>query len=496
MGSTRALSAGDHFRQFLICCAVFILAFSSSCSESKSISPTQEWQAIAPVLREMYDYLGGSQVLGPAISLPVEENGRTSQYTRAAKLEFDLNRPVDKTFRLVPIGVALGYVEPPISSADEREGVLCNGHRVAPMFLPLYEKLGKEFVGCPISELRFNPNRVRFEQYFESLGFYRLKGTDSVHTLDWGWIACGESCRYPPNNLGPPDKKADPGYVDLQYHLHPVFKDYANRLGTDLTGFALSDPYISSDGRFDQIMERVVLSAASPDSPGSVSLRPLSQELHIPVANPVAPTQAAGLFLYRTQDDMGYEIPEEVWEFILDHGGDKVSGAPITHLTVEENQLYSQCFENLCLFYDLTGTGMPTVYPMSLGYIYKSFINPPEKSEIDQLNQTPQVKERLTLNVWSSMPSVKSNQQQEIGVIASKNGKPVGGVSPILIIFLPDGSQFNISMPPTGEDGRTGIRLPSLDAPSGSLINYEICVEMESNKLFCDGNSFLIWDNP
>jgi hypothetical protein len=243
-------------------------------------------------------------------------------------------------------------------------------------------------------------------------------------------------------------------------------------------------------------MERVVLTATSPDSPETVTLRSLSKEFHIPVANPMPSRQAPGFFLYKTHDEFGYEIPEEVWEYILDHGGVEVIGAPINHLTLEEDQLYSQCFENLCLYYDLSENGMPRVYPMSLGYIYNSFINPPKNPAPGELIETPETKERLTLNVWASLPSVKKNQQQEIGVIASRNGKPEAGVTPILIIFMPDGRHFKISMSPTGGDGRTGVRLPTLDAASGSIINYEICVETESNKLFCNGNSFVIWDNP
>ncbi len=227
-----------------------------------------------------------------------------------------------------------------------------------------------------------------------------------------------------------------------------------------------------------------------------MTLRSLSKEFHIPVANPRPFRQAPGFYLYKTFNELGYEIPEEVWVYILDHGGVEVIGAPITHLTVEEDQLFSQCFVNLCLYYDLTETGMPRVYPMSLGYIYNSFVTPPKNPAPGDLLETPETKERLTLNVWASMPSVKTNQQQEIGVIASRNGNPEAGVTPILIIFMPDGRHLKISMSPTGDDGRTGVRLPTLDAASGSIINYEICVETELNKLYCNGNSFVIWDNP
>lgn len=496
MGSTLQTSAVECFRKPLKTIAVLLFAFLASCSESKSISATQDWQNIAPVLRQMYDHLGGSEVLGPAISLPVVENGRTSQYTRAAKLEFDENRPQSAKFRLVPIGVELGYVEPLLDTPDLQDENPCRGHHVAPMFLTAYEKLKQEFIGCPISELRFNPNRNRYEQYFENLGLYRLKGSEIVQTLDWGWIACGDACIYSPLAKGARYSIADPGYMDLHYHLHPVFKVFAGKLGNEMTGFPLSEPYINPDGHFDQIMEKVVLSASSTDSPESVTLRPLSKELNIPIEPPLPSRQAPGFLLYKTQGENGYEIPEEMWEYIVEHGGFELVGIPITHLKQEEPHLYSQCFEIMCLNYDQRDSGMRRVYPMSLGYIYKSFVNPPEKLAPGQLIETPESKERLTLNVWASMPSIKTNQQQEIGVIASKNGRPEAGVTPILMIFMPDGSHFNVSMPPTGEDGRTGVRLPALDAPSGSIINFEICVETESNKLYCYGDSFVIWDNP
>lgn len=496
MGSTLRISTLHFLKYPLVSISVLIFAFLSSCTSSRSISPTQDWQAIAPILREMYDHLGGSAVLGPAISLPVEQDGKTVQFTRAAKLEFDDFGPASAKFRLVPIGVELGYFDSlPNPSAPQNEN-LCELHQVAPMFLAMYEQLGKEFIGCPISELRLNPNRDRYEQYFENLGLYRLVGTDSVHTLDWGWIACGDPCLYSPLVKGSTYSAADPGYMDVQYRLHPVFEEFVKTLGTNLTGFPLSEPHINKDGRFDQVLERVVLSAASPDSPESVTLRRLSTELHIPVEPPRPSRQAPGFTLYKTQGELGYEIPEEMWDYIVEHGGFEIVGEPINHLRTEEDQLYSQCFENLCLFYNQTEMGMPRVYPVSLGFIYKSFYNPPEKPAPGQLLETPETKERLTLNVWTSMPSIRTDQQQEIGVIASRNGKPVAGVSPILIIFLPDGSHFNISLSPSGEDGRTGVRLPALEAVSGSIINYEVCVETESNKLYCNGDSFVIWDNP
>jgi hypothetical protein len=496
MNFIRGIPTEIKVRVTLIAIVIFFGALLSACSEPKSERTASGWQDISPVFRTMYQYLGGADILGPAISQLIEENGIKVQFTRAAKLEFNEKETPENRFRLVPIGVELGFVEPPITPATPGDETLCKGHRTAPMFLAIYKKLGREFVGCPITELRFNPQRNRYEQYFENLGFYRLKDTESVHTLDWGWLACNDICINTPIEEVEPLSAADPGYMDVHFQLHPVFKEFAQRLGTDFTGFALSDAYLSQDGKLEQIMERLVLIANSADNPESVTFRPLSREFHLPIASPTLFQQIDGYKFYRTQDEKGYEIPDEVWVYIQNHGGITVTGAPITHLNTEENQLYSQCFENLCLYYNLSGSGMPRVYPMPLGYVYKTFVNPPEKSLNEQVVTPSDPKDRLTFHVWESMESIRTDQHQEIGIIATENGQPKSGIQPILIIYMPDGSHFNVSLSPTGEDGKTGVSLPTLQAPNGSLINYEICDEIVSNKLFCIGESFVIWDNP
>jgi hypothetical protein len=472
------------FRIFLLLGAGLM---SSCMGKTPEPAPTEQ-QSVAPEFRAMYDYLGGEEYLRDAISPLITEGETLVQYTEVAKMVFDQAKGVKNKFRLAPLGIELGFVEPPLNPSSPSGETECQGHSVAPMFLELYEKLGREFVGCPITELHFNLTRNRYEQYFENLGFYHINGVEGVHVLDLGWMACGEIC--PPEPVTPVD-----AIVEFRYPIHPLFKDFVDRLGIDLTGFALSEADLASDGRFEQIVENVVLVADSPNSIKSVSLRPLSEEFHLPKDEPKKASGNPGVYFYPTEGELGYEIPTVFWEFILKHGGIALTGAPITQ-TDSSGSMFAQCFENLCLKYnkDLTSVGRVSLEP--LGYVYKAMFKQEEIPQKTEEIPAPTPKQLLSMRVWMSMSSIRSDQQQEVGVSVYENGTPKPDVKPILIMPMPDGSKLNYVLPATGTDGKTGVSLPPIPAANGTLINFDVCLEAVSNELFCVGQSFVIWGNP
>lgn len=172
-------------------------SITSACAktgELQTVTPDSRYYAVDPVFREFYNFLGGKEILGEVIS-PSKGEGITYQYTVAGQLIFDpLAKPIDR-FQLGSLGMDFGI---PDSSQAEIQ--------VGEPFQALYDRLGGlAFVGKPLTEMAYNKEKNRSEQYFEKLGFYQGPETDGhVRLLPYGAWSCGEECRnLLPDNAAP-----------------------------------------------------------------------------------------------------------------------------------------------------------------------------------------------------------------------------------------------------------------------------------------------------
>jgi hypothetical protein len=169
---------------------IFFLSFTITACANTRIqaipSPDPSAYVVAPVLRELYDYLGGKNILGEAISPAKEVDGVISQYTVAGLMIFDPHAPASRKFQFGALGKDFGILSPP--NASELE--------IAPPFREFYERLrGAAFVGLPLSGQVYNDEKERTEQYFENLGFYQGLETDgAVGLLPYGAWGCGDEC--------------------------------------------------------------------------------------------------------------------------------------------------------------------------------------------------------------------------------------------------------------------------------------------------------------
>ena len=89
-----------------------------------------------------------------------------------------------------------------------------------------------------------------------------------------------------------------------------------------------------------------------------------------------------------------------------------------------------------------------------------------------------------------------SQQSQEIAVGVMTNQQPSVGVSPLLTLILPDGSEKVLPMPATGSDGQTRVEVPPISAPNGTLVPLLVCVSVVDGTEYCLRESYLIWNNP
>jgi hypothetical protein len=437
---------------------------------------------IAPIFREFYEYLGGSQVLGQPISQQKLEGNTTVQYLEKAKLVFDNTASAKKRFSLAPVGSKMGVVQPTLPPPENAGPYYYDGHYIPTEFLPLYEKLAV-FAGRPVTEAVYNPIRNRYEQFFENVGFYRLEGDHQVYLLDYGRWACGAACEVAQS---PADAT-----IDVYTQVDETFTPLVARLGGDFTGFALSSAYLNQDGMWEQIFSNVVLRANAASDPSHVELRPLTQDLKILPEQPRAYSNSLASFFYPISGNKGFEVPDYFWDYITARGGIEISGAPVSHLAPLKGAVMHQCFVNLCLMYDPQASEQSRVRPEPLGYAYKALNRPGPAAPQANKTVTP-----LQIKVWERYAVIPSGQSQEIGVSVMENGHPLKGAKPYLRVTLPDGKQKTYILPATSADGISGRTLEPIHAAIGTLILYKVCLPQANRSETCVGDSFVVWNNP
>ena len=161
------------FRRQLSLLAILCLAFLIvACGElTTGNAAIQEGsQEVAPLFREFYSELGGTETMGPAISPPFTFDSVSYQYTLAGLMGHDPEVPSNQRFFLAALGLDMGIIEPGVPPPDLPNARYIGGHIIYHVFLSWYEQLGgTRIVGQPITEVHYNPEEGRYEQYFENL---------------------------------------------------------------------------------------------------------------------------------------------------------------------------------------------------------------------------------------------------------------------------------------------------------------------------------------
>ena len=508
---------------------LFILVISAfllfSCGPAPTPVPPCEYE-VDPVFRELYEQLGGLEILGCAISRGFDYINVTYQYFDTVLMVHDPQGAARPKQRLDSIGLKMGITDPVVPRPEEYDVRYVEGHIIYDAFEPMYERLGgMRYVGKPLTEVHFNPNYQRYEQYFENVGFYLKEGDDSsqVRLLSYGAWQCSASCR---------QMLPDESNVELPHFTAPQFFEAIARLGPHFTGYAISEVYQTPDGYLEQVFENVVL-VADPGQPSRVFLRPITERLGI-FPDPLVERRADPEFYFYPVEgeNKGYHIPKAFMEYIPTHGGWDAFGAPISEQVRWESNVYRQCFVNLCLEEHPDEPKYYRIHPDQLGYQYlelppqpvsASLETEPSPDANDQaqtaVQPTPppieptavpvvvqqpaapedastQTSGQINIQVWETFPMVASNQNQEIGVSVYENNDPMIGIEPDISLVLPDGSNRRYYMYPTGEDGQTRMLIEPIQAPSGTLIPYEVCIFFPGGQQLCVTETFIIWDTP
>jgi hypothetical protein len=373
------------------------------------------------------------------------------------------------------------------------------------------------YVGRPLTEVRYNPDRKRYEQYFENVGFYVLEMDESqtVGLLSYGAWMCDSNCR---QLIG----IGAPGPVGPLFAIAPPFLDAVGRLGSDFVGFAISDVRTTPDGFLEQVFDNIVL-VADPNQPGRVLPRAITPIIGMMPDPPMPRSSDPESYFYPVQGDLGYNIPKQFMDYIAQHGGLEVTGQPISERKPGKNDVFQQCFLNLCLEESLRERDYWRIRPAQLGYTYLKFpvsavtatpsgepqaqpsqpadihVEPPparaSNQPVSQTYSDPQNTNQISIQVWADYPMIPPDQSQEIGVMVYENDMPMVGVEPDIRVTLPDGNIRTYYMYPTGGDGQSRLQIDPIAAPNMAMIPYEVCIFLPGGQKLCVKGTYLISAN-
>lgn len=465
---------------------LLVLAFTAACTSVTADLPPMptETADVDPQFREYYNFLGGNDVLGPAISPVLKQGGKEFQYTENSLMVYDPQAPYEQQYFLENLGQEMEVAEPPLPAPEVPNSLYVGGHYLFADFASFYERLGGErVVGVPLTELKVSPQLKRYEQYFEKLGFYRMEGDPPgvIHLLAYGAWRCNVECRRdPPTNAS----------VLACPSTNSPFDDFADQLGKDFTGFALTEDFKGRDGKLEQVFENVVL-VQNPLVPDSFEFRPVPEQIGSLPDQLVPPSTDPQMYFYELEGGRGHNVPQYFVDYILSHGGFERIGAPINELA-PDGRVYRQCFTYVCLAYNPANSAGYQVRPEPLGYNYKQIFYQPSSLALP----SPSPSRQVVMQVWESYPVVSSNQEQEIGVSVTENDAPMVNVVPLLELTMPDGTNVEHTLPPTGGDGQSRVLLTPIEAANGTLIPYQVCLTNQVGGNYCFKDSYLIWNNP
>jgi hypothetical protein len=413
------------------------------------------------------------------------------QYVENGLLVYDPQNK-EQPFSFSDLGEQLNIYEPPVITTEPQEDLVINGYRIHPVFVDLYLQLGSHVVGAPLTNPQENVAQNRIEQHFQNLGFYyRLDDLDKkVRLLAYGRAVCGGLCPYKGN--------IDSAFITTSSLSEP-FESLRKRLGVSVTGPLVAGPFTATDGFEEVIFEHMVLYSNN----GYVAARPLVLSLGYLPQPLVEPLDLPVVVFIVVEGNLGHNVLVAFNDYIIQNGGYELSGMPVSEVFEFNHELgvIRQCFTNLCLDY-FPNEQEAQVRPANLGTEYKNSFYPnmdivsvdgKSPDEAPSLSPRNSAQNIFQLNIWESSPLVLSSEPQTLYASVFFNDTPQAGQQLTLTIYVPDAPPQTVFMPATNTDGQTAIALAPVATSNGTLIIYEICMDLAEGISQCEQESFLIW---
>jgi hypothetical protein len=462
-----------------------ILALAAACTSTDgSTSAAPGTYTVDKTFTSFHNLLGGEDILGPAISLMFQYNQLQCQYVETALMCFNSEAAAIDQYALYALGGLMNVHDAPLSATPPASERVVNGYIIYSDFVPLYDKLyGARYVGRPLTQARPNYSLQRTEQFFENVGFYHLFSDPpgEVHLLAYGLYGCSTGCTY----QGSAENKVVLDSASLQ---QPFLNALTLMGGIPDFGKPLSEAQTASDGYLEQVYQNVVLYAPT-DQSDSARLRPLPIILGMPTTQPGPQVynEANGVIFITVQGNLGYHVPIVFKDFIDRHGGLSISGNPISEAMDVGGGVFRQCFQNYCLDYQSSAVKMVALGEKYLTYTPGQQVSP----------QFAFSSASVSIQLSEEMPRIRADatQQIDLTVISTQDQQPIPNLEAVLVVTYPDGTQYSAHFPPTQANGFTSVIVPAKPGtPNGSIIPYQVCLNVPSDSPICASDSYLIWD--
>lgn len=444
---------------------------------------------VDPIFREYYNDIGGEAVFGKALSDVRTDAGIQCQFVQAAKLCFNPADTGPYRFFLAPVGLELVTAEQPLIDSAIISSRLENGFAVYSAFIPLVDQLKDEpGTGRPMTNVRYNYEQGRIEQYFEKVGFYLPfnQPAETAKLIPYGALACN----------GCSDTAEVNTFRATAAGINSPFSPFLDRLGgPQLSGKPLAPAYVAADGNVEQVFENVVVYAPQND-PLALRFRPIAAILGMPVAEPGKRLYGMqeNMVFYPTSGELGYHVPVMFDQRLTASGGMNYSGLPLSDPYQDPtDNVTRQCFQSYCLDYD----------PLAVNSYYTRMVPLGER----YLKTLPDLKVEPT--VWPVMPvlgfeltkekpEVANGEAQSIfiRVFQLLDNAPVQNVPATLELTLPDGATQTFNFNPTNAEGSAVVALQTTAKyPNGTLMQYKVCLDSSftAGVPTCHTGSYLIW---
>lgn len=472
--------------------AALLMGCAPQAGLSGQTQPVQSFP-VDPLFKEFYSALGGQQILGQPISrVEQRDDGLQCQFVERAQMCFNPLETGLMRFHLAPLGGILD-IHPDthsVAHAAAPGARVVDGFVIYEKFLPLYDRLyGAIYVGAPLTELRINYELNRVEQFFTNVGFYKsLKDPNGpVFLIPYGAYICGSTC----SNL------ANEYWAMIKSNLaeQPFAESIARLGGVEVFGTPLLQPELV-DGYIRQVYTNVIFQAPINDL-SQVSLYPLPAALGIqPDALAVKMTHDQLVFFTLDQQTgLGHNVPKPFEQFLAQHGSTIFSGNPIQEVKAVAGQnLYQQCFENLCLLYDPSASDPMKVRLAPLGTVYMQAVNHDPALEVQNKFDPA----NISLTVAVDRPNISSTDEQLVRMVVEEmvSGQGIPRVEGTLNLSYLDRTPVQHHFPPTDADGRSLVVIPpQFGLENGTRLQYQVCLNLPSDQPICRQDSYLIWNS-
>jgi hypothetical protein len=361
------------------------------------------------------------------------------------------------------------------------------------LFMNAISGLGADLVGEPlVQHLLYNDMHNRFEMYFSNLGFY-MAADGKIHLLHYGaWIHAGSlSCAAQPDYGAPPRSLSS---LDADYLISERVKLLDQDTPGSFLGFSLSPAYLDPASGLYLKPYRGGVVTLNPADPDEIGLVKAYIALGFAREELVSPGNEPGTLFYVIQDGLGYNIREDIYNWVSLHSGQDLAGRPVMS-TYHHANGDIVCFEAYCVI----------VYPdnrietLDLGARYIKAYPPPAPEPTPTVAPSPTaatpptiiptvtsiVLDRVTVRPWDTAAGLIYGHPLYVHAGVFSGNSPVADAPLYLIVYIPNGATLSYVFPLTNQQGMTSIQLENFSAKNGDIVQYEVCLDIVSGPDVC-----------